>query len=783
MRTRSSSNRILESSRIPKRRNRRRSNRIVEPELRTIVETPVATMADNHTMEEMLQAPTEGFGDAIVKFKETFGEAWERFKEMLRQCPHHGFLELHQIDTFYNGLNEHEQDSLNAAAGGNLLISSNVSTTSSDSSSSTDARIDKLTYTISNLVETINKKMTSPAMVKAIKETCVICGGAHPYYDCIPIDSNTSSACAATEVEQEPEATKGNVQFTSSESTAQIHPSVVPIPILEPKVVLKPNLKPSIPYPSRLNKEKLQDKSDIQIHKFLQIFKKLYFNISLAEALALMPKYHKMLKDLLSDKEKLLRLENTSLTENCSAILLKKLPEKLRDPVRFLIPCDFQGLESCMARADLGASINLMPLSVWNKLYLPKLTPTRMTLELATRSIAYPIGIAEDVCVQVGKFTFPVDFVVVNYDVNPCVLIILGRPFLRTTRALVDVHRDELILRDDDEKLIFHADNTSKHPHMHESINLINFIDITCEDHFLKVLKINKSNHPSSGSTTPLSDSLPSLTPFETSDSLLEEFADELALLNPFPPGNKDDNFDFEADLREIEYLLNQDPSTESSPKYDIDIINPVFERFTDEPGLVYSPPPGEDNDDDDDLFNLKSDNDEWKKIFDPTLPEESSEIATLTPSPFRNEDKMFNPDILSLGETKFFNDESKDKDLTLEEQNFSDQELFFHLELTVIETLLSFSSKIKDKVFNPRILTSKGVQYFTLGLSHRTYETFKIVNIHPNIFNKGPKMIFSFFCSAPRTKIFPDLEASRARGFVLHSLKLQSLAYGNPIS
>nr|GFA20136.1 reverse transcriptase domain-containing protein [Tanacetum cinerariifolium] len=152
--------------------------------------------------------------------EETFGEAWERFKEMLRQCPHHEFSELHQINTFYNGLNEHEQDSLNAAAGGNFLrktpkdaliiienkskvrysrnkpVTFKVSTTSSGNSSSTDARIYKLTDIISNLVETFNKKMTTLATVKAVGETYVICGGAHPYYDCIATDSNIPSACA-----------------------------------------------------------------------------------------------------------------------------------------------------------------------------------------------------------------------------------------------------------------------------------------------------------------------------------------------------------------------------------------------------------------------------------------------------------------------------------------------------------------------------------------------------------------------------------------------------------
>nr|GFA13359.1 reverse transcriptase domain-containing protein [Tanacetum cinerariifolium] len=271
--------------------------------------------------------------------------------------------------------------------------------------------------------------------------------------------------------------------------------------------------------------------------------------------------------------------------------------------------------------------------------------------------------------------TFPADFVVIDYNVDPRVPLILRRHFLRTARALVDVHGEELILRDGDENLIFHADNNSKHPQKHgnESINMINFIDITCEDRFP------------------------------------EEFTDELALLDPFPPGNKDDNFDPKADLRKIKYLLKQDPSTKS----DIDIIDPVLESFTNKPTLDYSPLPGDDDDNDDDLFDLKSDNDEWKKLFDSTILEESSEITFLSLSPFENEDKVFNPGILILGETQIFNDESKDKDLILEEHNFlsisSDQELLLHLELPMLETLLSLSSENEEKVFNPGILTLKG--------------------------------------------------------------------------
>nr|GFB37195.1 reverse transcriptase domain-containing protein [Tanacetum cinerariifolium] len=133
------------------------------------------------------------------------------------------------------------------------------------------------------------------------------------------------------------------------------------------------------------------------------MFKQLHLNITLAEALVLMPKYQKMLKALLSNKEKLQELANTPLNENCSAVILKKLLEKLRDPGKFLISCRFSELK-CKALADLGYSINLMPLSVWKKLGLPDLIPILMTLELANRAICTPDGIARDVFVPVGKY-------------------------------------------------------------------------------------------------------------------------------------------------------------------------------------------------------------------------------------------------------------------------------------------------------------------------------------------------------------------------------------------
>ncbi|GKD58794.1 hypothetical protein Tco_1296303 [Tanacetum coccineum] len=143
----------------------------------------------------------------------------------------------------------------------------------------------------------------------------------------------------------------------------------------EPDVAPKPNPKPSIPYPLRLNDQKLCKKANNQMLKFLQIFQKLHFDLSFADALLHIPKFDSTFKSLLSNKEKLFELANTLLNENCSAVLLKKLLEKLGDPGRYLIPCDFHGLKSCMDLADLGASINLMPLSIWKELSLPDLLP------------------------------------------------------------------------------------------------------------------------------------------------------------------------------------------------------------------------------------------------------------------------------------------------------------------------------------------------------------------------------------------------------------------------
>ncbi|GKE04694.1 reverse transcriptase domain-containing protein [Tanacetum coccineum] len=182
-----------------------------------------------------------------------------------------------------------------------------------------------------------------------------------------------------------------------------------------------------------------------------------------------------------------------------------------------------------------------MPLSVWKKLSLPELTLTRMTLELADRSVAHPKGVAEDVFVKVGKFYFLADFVVVDYDFDPRVPLILGRPFLRTARALIDVHGEELTLRVNDEAITFQFGHTLRYSHSSTSGNP------TLSDPII-------------------TSSSPSFIPFEGGDFILEEIEACLSS-DSIPPGLDDADFDPEGDIRLFEKLLNYDPSYPHPPK------------------------------------------------------------------------------------------------------------------------------------------------------------------------------------------------------------------------
>nr|GEY32875.1 reverse transcriptase domain-containing protein [Tanacetum cinerariifolium] len=532
----------------------------------------------------------------------------------------HGFSELTQIDTLYNGLNEQDQDSLNAAAGGNLLSKttgealkmienkskvrysrsksnvSRVNTNSRDSSSKTDDRIDKLADQISNLVEIVNKQVITLATAKAVEKTCVICRGAHAYYDCIATDSNQPSVCVATGIPNElssymksNESLIRNMQnqinvltgdfnkleeflrwnlnndmrsilgsfFQNQASTSGTLPSnIVPNPKGKMKAVTTLS---GLAYegPSILTNSPLE-------------------KVVERETKETTDKDLTVKESLLMNKDKLFELAKVSLNENYLAMLLKKLLEKLGDLGKFLIPCDFSGIDVCHALADLGASINLMPLSIWKKLSLPELTPIRMTIELADRSITRPKGVVEDVFVKVGKFYFPTDFVVVDFEADPRVSLILGRSFLGIGRALIDVYGEEITLRVNNESVTFNLNQSMKYSSTYDdnSVNRVDVIDIACEEFVQDVLNFqynSKSSNPTLVSNPSISkskfckepivkSSSPTLTPFGESDIFLEEIEDFLKD-ESILMGIEDSFYDPEGDILYLEKLLNDDPS------------------------------------------------------------------------------------------------------------------------------------------------------------------------------------------------------------------------------
>ncbi|GJY58820.1 hypothetical protein Tco_0458712 [Tanacetum coccineum] len=466
----------------------------------------------------------------------------------------------------------------------------------------------------------LDKKNQNQALTpkKAVEESCVTCGGAHSYRNCPATNGNVYhdniqefvSQAAATNfnqgntdyrapianqirppgsgtlpsntitnqkvdlkgittrssvayqgptiptttssppkvVECVTEVTKDTVLPTNNGSTKDVQPPVVQVqsqvpnsePVVTPVSAPIPNLKPSIPYPSRHNDERRREKANDQIEKFYEIFKDLSIEISLTDALILMPKFALTLKALIRNKEKLSEMARTPLNEHCSAVILNKLPEKIGDPGKFLIPCDFPGMEECLALADLGASINLMPLSVLKMLSLPELTPTCMTLELAD---------------------------LVDFDADPRVPLILGRSFLKTRRALIDVYEGELTLRVGKEAVTFNLDQTLRYSSNYDDMtaNRIDVIEKACEEYSKEVLGF--SDVIASGNPTPyydpiVSTSSPTLTPFGDSDFLLEE-VDALLALEDDPTSPEVDNsyYDPEGDILLLESFLNDDPS------------------------------------------------------------------------------------------------------------------------------------------------------------------------------------------------------------------------------
>nr|GEY86418.1 reverse transcriptase domain-containing protein [Tanacetum cinerariifolium] len=223
------------------------------------------------------------------------------------------------------------------------------------------------------------------------------------------------------------------------------------------------------------------------------------------------------------------------------------------------------GMNECLALADLGASINLMPLSIWKMLSLPDLSPTCMTLKLADRSISRPVRVVEDVSVKVGKFHFPVDFVVVDFDADPQVPLFLRRSFLKNGHALIDVYERELTLRVGNKAVTFNLDQTSRYSSNYDdiSVNRIDVIDVACEEYSQEVLRYSMSSNPTPSTELIVSIPSPTLTLFGDSDFLLEETDAFLAIEDePISPEIDDSYYDSKGDILLLEEFLIDDPSS-----------------------------------------------------------------------------------------------------------------------------------------------------------------------------------------------------------------------------
>nr|GEW96959.1 reverse transcriptase domain-containing protein [Tanacetum cinerariifolium] len=585
------------------------------------------------------------------RFDESFHEAWDKYKDLIRACPHHGFTELHQLDTFYNALNLADQDSLNAAAGGNLLErrTQDVLTIIENKS--------KQTSDVTTAITTILKQFQAtppPASVKAIEEICVTCGGAHPYYQCLAAGGNTfpelrdniqgyvynqgnsvyrppGSGSLPSNTIVKP---KGELKAITTRSGIVLDGPSVPTPPLfinpkederveetltdqdlaeytikvPPPLVQKSKplsqrvfvvhqrdpLYPNISYPSRMLKQKQQEKDEVQIHKFWKMFKQLHINITLVDALILILKYQKMLKALLSNKEKLQELANTPLNENCSAVILKKLPKKLRDPWE-------------ISHYKLG---------------LPEVISTRMTLELANRAICTPAGIARDV-------------------------------FVPTARALIDVHEEKMILRDEGGNVLpekwLDLDSTKDlHPPLH--------FDIESD---LKEIEYLLHHDP-----------------IKDIDSILKDSTDKSNLAN-----------------------LNNN------------LVDSMLEMFTNEHALDYSSPLLYDEYDDG-LFKVESDT----KNYDSFLSEDFSEVDSL-PSTNNEDKVFNPGILIQENLFEIITRVAQDKklaishaSLTIEDFDHPLYELPFFKDVPRSKILLPFSFKNEEKVFKPGIHTSEKV-------------------------------------------------------------------------
>nr|GEX65676.1 reverse transcriptase domain-containing protein [Tanacetum cinerariifolium] len=647
---------------IPRSRQSKQNSNIVEPEIRTIVE-----MADNRTMAQMLQAPIEGYEDAIV-VPPINANNFE-LKQTLINLVQTGYV-LQRVEP-------NDQDALDSAAGGNFLdkipreclaIIESKSKVRYSRSRVTDSRVNKLDIQMNRFEKSLNdiKAFVTPtAPIRAVEQVFVTCGSNHSYNHCPLTRDGNEFPIFHDNIQQFQTAAVGN--FVQGNRHLNLSSQMRPPGFTQPNqsnqqnnqnryqgnnfnpnhnqnrqnnqgVVYQNPPQQASTYQTPVsqnsnNKFKVYMKANDANMNNLQLkfdtfqrnqqeFQKGFerkqeefqnmmmnfmqnLNINKASSLSSLPSntipnprneakaittrsgisydgpsfHHRLWKR--NPRRQRIRSYRAPKTSNLfQSKFIRKKKNQFMKPSLFqkpmlicLILRDLQKKKSVkrmisllQTLADLGASINLMPLSIWKKLRLPTLNDTKMVLELADRTISKTTGVAENVFVNVGKFYFPTNFVVLDFIADPRVPLILGRPFLRMAHAVINVYEGEIILRHEEQSLTLKCgDIPSISYNNFESLNKVDLIDATCEEYSQEVLRF--SDVVASGNPTPyyepiVSNSSPTPTPFDESDFLLLKEADAFIAIDdePISPEIDATYYDPEGDILILEALLNSDP-------------------------------------------------------------------------------------------------------------------------------------------------------------------------------------------------------------------------------
>ncbi|CAN6679388.1 unnamed protein product [Malus baccata var. baccata] len=454
---------------------------------------------------------------------ESFPTYYERFKSLVASCPQHQMKEELLLQYFYEGLLPLERQMLDASAGGALVDKTPMAAKvlianralnaqqyegvgqrgpprhqvheedQAKAMQIQDKRVDQLEKQIGQIAEFVGQFREQG---KLPSSTIANPKGGFETANAIMLRSGKEVGAGSTPPKSGPKEDEmlKSEEETPSPLTAKVAPPLPQAPMapkpsnpstlgkMSPSLVNANIIPPNVPFPSRF----LQSKNEEEEKDVLETFRKVQVNIPLLDAIKQIPKYAKCLKKLCTTKKRTREKEVVHVSKNVSAILQRKLPPKCKDPGSFTIPCVIGNTRFKSAMLDLGASINVMPYSVYASMNLGALKNDGVIIQLADRSNAYPKGVLEDVLVQVNHLVFPADFYVLEMDESdhaPSLPILLGRPFMKTAQTKIDVAKGEVTMAFGGDMICFKISESIETSNVVRSCCVIDTIEKIGTDH------------------------------------------------------------------------------------------------------------------------------------------------------------------------------------------------------------------------------------------------------------------------------------------------------------